>query len=359
MEEEDPDDRDLKLDSDPEIVAEYLMKILGLPCFGNVKKSDLWMLLQRYSTLLMQDIMSKEQLKTVQKEHLPSQQVWDFLLYRSEKEKKDVPACKRTPVVCYRCKLTGHIARGCKFFRCFRCNEPGHTINGCRKRRPRCESPKGSRQSSGTSSPVPCRDLNQHHSERAQGLDDNMDVAAAEGISEHQEDEMAGDGYGMTEDHSGMLPDTRSECGSEGLHLVFDGGDDSLGSDLGQEDMCDDCDRELEEKDQCDSVFEDRGERVGEVTDEPVEHRTDCVNEDNFVLTRFSEEDEDRPCWTYLSDDCGVDCTDMALHDFVEYLESDANRLDDQSKLDILSAIKEDQAEMEMGIPNRYWFMYQ
>ena len=334
----------MKLNCDQEVVARYLMKLLCLSYFDNVEKADVWMLLQRYSAGLMQEVLSKEQIKTVHEQHLPSEDIWGYLLHRSEKDKKEIPAGHGTPVVCYRCNLPGHIARGCKFFRCFRCNEAGHTISGCRKRKPRNPSRRDSSDSGTTQSErshhreVGVRDVAPINDNiiHTPVFDDSSEAMTSNRVScpsvPDDLSDLSDAEPDVEEETAQDFLEGQSECGScvSGLNLALDR--------------------------DCDSEVSEGGEHGCDDTDE---HNTEHVEEGNFILTKFSEDDEDRPCWTYLSDETGVDCTDMALHDFIDYLESDANILDDQAKCDILCAIREDQDDMKMGTQNKYWFMYQ
>ena len=356
-----PEGVSAELDNGEEIVTHYLLKLLGLPLFDKIDRFDLMYLSDLYAGKLMYELhklgpdSSEEWKKEV---HVRE---WLRMQQKAERQRVSVPECQRTPVVCFRCKLPGHIARGCKQFRCFRCFELGHTVNGCRKHRSSITtsssgmSPSTSREeeartpSSGTSSEF-SRMLSAEVSTLAQCPKDCKHenamscplVVLTEKIrpadmATTDDETMAGNTESGDDDvDAGLDSDQDDDCasdgGSDGLLLRLEGA-------VSEQD--DDC------------------EQVNDDADEQVDHDSDSVNEDNYVLTKFNEEDDDRPCWTYLSEEAGVDCTDMALHDFLEYLESDANTLDDQDQSDILCAIKEEQADMEMGISNKYWFMYQ
>ena len=73
---------------------------------------------------------------------------------------------------------------------------------------------------------------------------------------------------------------------------------------------------------------------------------------------RGDEQDQDRPCWTYLSEDVGFDCSNMVLHDFFDYLKSDHCVLDSQQRADILECIEEEWVDVKNGL-SMYSHLYQ
>ena len=61
----------------------------------------------------------------------------------------------------------------------------------------------------------------------------------------------------------------------------------------------------------------------------------------------------------YLSDVIGIDCKDMCLRDFIEYLASDANMLDVEIQSHILEIVREEQANTGSSPYSRYWYLHQ
>ena len=109
-----------------EIVLCYLIKLCGFNLkYECMEKEDLLMLLMWYKGLLTQ--IWDEDLKGMMLDYFRAreQQCSDMFPENSH----------NAPIVCYRCKKAGHIARGCKAFQCFGCGEEGHVRFACRKQR--------------------------------------------------------------------------------------------------------------------------------------------------------------------------------------------------------------------------------
>lgn len=73
----------------------------------------------------------------------------------------------------------------------------------------------------------------------------------------------------------------------------------------------------------------------------------------------FDDEDQDRPCWTYMSEHIGVDCRNMCLTDFVSLLESGSTPLDPQSCAEIIEAVREEMNEVKHTGCSPYLHLFQ
>ena len=131
------------LSSNESIVAEYLAKVLGLH-IQNLCRKDLLFMMMCYMADMKNGLpeslepapecpIDKNDMESVRKAPFSPRNVGDYLLRRSEDCTESVDN-HSSHVVCYRCKHTGHIAKGCKEYKCFKCNEIGHVVAGCRKK---------------------------------------------------------------------------------------------------------------------------------------------------------------------------------------------------------------------------------
>ena len=343
---------ELTLSSDEQVVTFYLMKMYDYS-FENVTKEDLLSLAQLCAANMAKVVYPEnaEQIESV--ESIPL----TYLDTRQEDCVQSESTWSSRPVVCYRCNLRGHIARGCKHFKCFRCHEVGHTISGCRKRRSsadpgrtRCMADTGKTASQVSSCPVTpsAGDISSvgrpthgstsshstssgtssiavhtsslcNHSSQSPSVPDPVPPGAGGDVpdileSDADEDEVDDASASAAEFHGQVSVGDHSDSESVRLNLRMECGD---------------------------SDVEDRDSDVDEVGD----HR--------------DSEEQGHPCWTYLSDIIGFDSRDMCLREFFDYLESDANALDNDMQSEILDIIKEERADTGNNPYKQYWYMYQ
>ena len=362
---------DLVLDDDQQVVAHYLVKLLGLNPFDTIDKHELFDITRLYLVTLYRELYIGPEEEPYIQASISDDKIMKIFQERSDRQTNSVPECKRTPVVCFRCKLPGHIARGCTQFRCFRCKELGHTIRGCRKRRRGPVGP-GRHSSDSCSSPCDMGTLSKVQQEECYVESAQSHVESAQSHVEAGQSHIEPAQSHVEAVESGRLRNEEVEdvsvtsaVESESSGFVTSGVRDS--------DVLEVCEQEDEQASDCasdglelklDSAVSEEGdlcevEDTGSGDDLDEFELDSGAREGDFVLSTFSADDQDRPCWTYLSEDAGVDCTDMALHDFFEYLKSDANQLDEEAISDILDVIKEEQSDIEKGFPNRFWYMYQ
>ena len=124
------------LNSDEDIIARYLMKLFDLH-FDDLNKKDLLSLMTFYVEDLRYKILHNcASDSESESPHIAiGLKVSEYLTNRSQSCDSLSMSWNSAPIVCFRCKKKGHIARGCKEFKCFRCKEIGHVISGCRKRK--------------------------------------------------------------------------------------------------------------------------------------------------------------------------------------------------------------------------------
>ena len=316
------------LNSDEEVVASYLMKLYGYQ-FQDATSEDLMYLTQLCGMELAKEL--HPDCVTECDKNIVN--IVNMLDERQEKETVQ-SVHVQTPVICYRCKSRGHIAKGCKHFKCFRCHEVGHTVIGCRKRRSNA-SPSTSRpsvSSAGHGNQTDCAPQQFFVShERSLRSSSPLSVDDVPQESEANEEDVDHASQESDEDPPG---DSVSDCGSTGLKLQMDCVSDD-------EDSARDC---------------DVGEGVGSATQDK---DSDCGDTGRQIMDSDEDQDDHRPCWTYLSEDIGFDCRDMCLREFLEYLESGSNVLDCVEQAEILSAIQEEKADCHSSPYSNYYYMYQ
>ena len=417
------------------VIASYMMKVLGCHINSpNIK--DVRALTALYGIKLCCDQEGDDYVQCVRS---GSPQFFQWLEKRKQ-ETKPQDSWITTPVVCYRCKGQGHIARGCREFFCYRCHEQGHVISGCRKKRsvlgtsspakpqefssdcvtngcgkPRVDESKSSLGGSMVDSPVAqgsrstasgteevlaacqgqevnslaeasCEDHDECCFEECRSSVDGckhdstddkdttlmalkmtlVDVCneneGCDGASDVSEDE-AHETY-HADDHT--LRDVITTC-SEDLPdaLMEPSGVDDMEytsrdiSDMADEESCvaykdGDSDSEgfrlfLDSGSACD------GDDI-EAVDIVLHAKEEGVCSD--VLDCESDEDQIKPCWTYLSDDLGCDCRNMHLREFLTVLETDPFVLDSQSRTEIMDAILEELAAIKTGYVTPYADFY-
>ena len=325
-----------QLNSDEEVVASYLMKLYGyqIQC---VTVEDLIYLTELCAMTLVKEI--HPDCVTVCDKNIAH--VVNMLDERQEESDLKGSVWSRPPVVCYRCKVRGHIAKGCKHFKCFRWHEVGHTVIGCRKRRSDA-SPSTSRQSvsstgHGDQTDCAAKELFVSHkcslpSSSALSGDVPQESEADEDDADHEDDA----DFEAKEDEAAHELDSSqgggcSDCDSLGMNLQLDCVSDD-------EDLVRDCD--VGDGDRSDA--QDKDSECG-IT---------CGGD-------MDSEEQGRPCWTYLSDVVGDDTSDMCLRDFLDYLESDCNTLGCVEQAEILSIIQEEKSDIHSDPYLKYWYMYQ
>ena len=72
-----------------------------------------------------------------------------------------------------------------------------------------------------------------------------------------------------------------------------------------------------------------------------------------------ADSDQDRPCWTYVSEEAGIDCTDMTLSEFLAFVETDMCPFGEQEKVELLEQARFEHEQIKQGFPNRYYYLYQ
>ena len=329
---------DLSMNFDEEVVTLYLLKLFDLPRCDHLNKADLLYLTTLYADKLTYDIYkqegNEELLEMADKTYRMHQQIYGDKLREKCEQSAPVPESHRTPVICWICKKFGHIARGCKHFQCHRCGEIGHVRAGCRKKRPKFHM-KDPSYSTPVSEPAPASSVPL--------LDDQEAVVEHENPEDLCEPADADVDDDLVQDVPEEAEMTTVEDGwsSDGLHLEFDS--DSVVGDRGGQDRGQfSCEDEVQSEVGQDDEVMDRG-------DTSVDYGEDSMDEDD---------DQSRPCWTLISEDVGVDCSDMVLSDFLEFLKNNPDVLDSQSKEDLVECIEEETAEFRAGL-SKYPHLFQ
>ena len=328
------------LTSEELVAAHYLMKALGHSVQG-LNKTDLFHILNLYTAKLIHDEAVNRGMGDSCREFKATETVFDtFGLYMDARESQSsADSFCASPVVCYRCCERGHIARGCKRFRCFRCSEEGHVISGCRKKRapvsPAVSSREGSRffsdggeesvsrkaaapsvNGSVVVSTVP-RIAPRPAPRTSLQVSAPVPVVAEAPVSDYSDPDEEIDAGSHVDSRLDDSQDSQSDC--EGLH-----------------------------------EFPDSEDRQEDQEDTNSDESDGCG-----LVCGVGDQDQDRPCWTYLSDELGFDCTDLCLTDFLSMLESDPSLLDQQSSLEIVEAAKEELAEVKRTGVHPYKYLYQ
>ena len=70
------------------------------------------------------------------------------------------------------------------------------------------------------------------------------------------------------------------------------------------------------------------------------------------------DEDIDQPCWTFLSDDLGIDCSRMCLSEFFTYLEDHPSVLSSNDRDEIFAVIREEMDDVSKGLRINYADLY-
>ena len=71
-------------------------------------------------------------------------------------------------------------------------------------------------------------------------------------------------------------------------------------------------------------------------------------------------EDDEKPAWTYLSEELGIDCSMMKLSDFLAYVKHHPGVIDTDTLQDIMQSAREDIVESrEQGFVLKYAELYE
>ena len=356
-----------------EILAFYVVKLTGLT-FGSIDRNDLVYLLHWYAAIVMSETTGYNEVSDAMTEHEDAppglhkgmkltDSMFEVLQLKAAKSRCKQPtkaSFSNGPVICYRCKGEGHVAKGCKHYECFRCHCVGHVANSCRKRR------KVDLKVQDMSASCPDLVFIPEPCEHIQPGEDLQPASAAPFIS-----------VGMQKTgEEAVEPKMESPVASQVQQLVSTLEDKlkmedepwpDIWSDNEDSDGDRDCDLDSVVGDSQDD-FTDSMSEISLEEQNPAAAPKDicimqgfdinCVEQENSVenepsksmngpsksITVVEDDDQCQPVWTYLSEELGCDSTRWTLSEFLAHMKAHPDALKDDFH-NVLECVQEEIAE--------------